>query len=509
MRQSTRHSALRRHPPGSPVTIFDGFCGAGGTATGIEQALAQQPDWGGAAEIRIALNHNPYAVASYAANHPTVEVVQADINLVDPWRLPACRVGLFSAECDEFSRAKQHRQATMARAAQRPLWAAPPLDPTAEHKRMLMFEIPRFAFYHEFDVVIVENVPEVRQWCLWDAWVQAMQKLDYAYREVYLNSQFTGVPQSRDRLYVVCWKTGLPAPNLEFTPLGWCRQCERNVPAVQAWKNPRQPWGYYGPRGQYLYLCPACGTVVPPYYPAAANIIDWTNLGPTIGDRRRPLCANTTRRITRALAEFTAPQPYWAVADLHDWPATLVEFAPTGPPAALVGGAFVLPLDHTSAAQRATPLGNPLRTQTSTDCLTLITPPDGPARPTRFQPHGEQPCLIKLRGTSTAARLDAPLPTLTGGGHHEYLLTPPARLVTAAAAAALAQWPSAGGAGEPPSLADCHYRSLTLAEIKAGMGFPADYQLQGSRKIQAALAGQAVCPPTMAALFARCLPILA
>ena len=104
--------------------------------------------------------------------------------------------------------------------------------------------------------------------------------------------------------------------------------------------------------------------------------------------------------------------------------------------------------------------------------------------------------LVHLAGAHGPPRLDAPLPTLTGGGHHEYLLTPP------------------GGTGDAdapktPALADCHYRSLTVAELKAGMGFPAAYQLCGPQGVQAALAGQAVCPPTVAALFARCLPILA
>jgi DNA (cytosine-5)-methyltransferase 1 len=131
----------------------------------------------------------------------------------------------------------------------------------------------------------------------------AMTSLGYSHRVLFLNSQFFGVPQSRDRLYVVFWKNGNPAPNLDFCPPAHCERCGP-VEAVQSWKDLRRQWGRYGRSGQYVYRCPKCATEVFPGIVPAAAAIDWTLKAPRIGDRATPLKPKTVARIEAGLKRF-------------------------------------------------------------------------------------------------------------------------------------------------------------------------------------------------------------
>ncbi len=74
-----------------------------------------------------------------------------------------------------------------------------------------MWDVPRFAEYHDYELVVVENVVEAAKWKLFPAWLSAMDALGYAGRPVYLNSMVAHpTPQSRDRMYYVFWRRGNP-----------------------------------------------------------------------------------------------------------------------------------------------------------------------------------------------------------------------------------------------------------------------------------------------------------
>lgn len=103
----------------------------------------------------------------------------------------------------------------------------------------------------------------------------------------------TYAPQWRDRIYIVFTRKGIPLPDLKPTPLAWCQACGQDVHSVQTWRNGRKIGKY---KQQYDYRCPntACRhALVEPYVRAAADIIDWTNTGERIGDRKKPLAAST------------------------------------------------------------------------------------------------------------------------------------------------------------------------------------------------------------------------
>jgi DNA (cytosine-5)-methyltransferase 1 len=176
-------------------------------------------------------------------------------------------------------------------------------DPAAERSRATAWDGIRFAEYHRYEVVLVENVVDFRHWELWDSWVHAWRSLGYEVEVVYANSMFfPPTPQSRDRMYVVAWRKGNRKPDLSVTPPAYCPQCQTDCAAVQSWKKPHAPYGKY--RTQYVYCCPACGDVIVPYYYCAMNMVDWSLPAPKIAERTRPLKDKTLERIKAGLDRF-------------------------------------------------------------------------------------------------------------------------------------------------------------------------------------------------------------
>jgi len=188
------------------ITVTDLFCGAGGSSIGAEAAGAR---------LRMAANHWRLAIETHNTNFPDADHDCADVSQVNPRRYPRTDVLIASPECTNHSSAKTRKAAST-------LW-----DPRAadeeERSRATMWDVPRFAEFHRYELVVVENVVEARRWAPFDAWLASMHALGYDHRAVYLNSMVAHpTPQSRDRLYVVFWRRGNRIPDLDFRPVAWC-----------------------------------------------------------------------------------------------------------------------------------------------------------------------------------------------------------------------------------------------------------------------------------------------
>ncbi len=349
----------------SYVTVTDLFCGAGGSSIGVRAA---------GAELKLGLNHWRKAIETHSTNFPEAMHEVCDVRSTDPRRYPSTDVLIASPECTAHTLAKGRRRKNIA---QQDLFGKDGLDPAEERSRVTMWDVPRFAEYHQYNLVIVENVVDARlYWRPFDAWLQSMACLGYSHQLVFFNSMFAHpTPQSRDRLYVVFHRTGSKAPDLRITPRAWCFQCGRDVASVQAWKNPQRRWGKYGKRNQYLYCCPVCARVMEPYYFAAANAIDWSLKGERIGDRRVPLKEKTLERIRYGLAKFSRP--------------------------------YIVGLDHGGESGKCYDPLDPFRTQTARDNTALV-----------------EPFIAELRAHKHASGMDEPLSTLCAGGGHHGLVVP-------------------------------------------------------------------------------------
>jgi len=281
----------------SYITVTDQFCGAGGSSQGVRRYANKI---GGGIEVKLALNHWKLAIETHSTNFPDTLHDCTDISACDPRRYPSTDILITSPECTNHSVANGKKQLKK----QMELFEKGIIDPAAERSRATMWDVVRFAEFHKYNIIITENVVDARKWVLYDAWINAMHNLGYEHRCCFLNSMhFWPTPQSRDRMYVVFWRKGNKAPNLDYMPLSRCQKCCKDVRGIQSWKRNQKSWKY-GERQGYVYCCPECTTRVEPYYYAALNCIDWSIPGTRIGDRKIPLKGNTERRIRKGINMF-------------------------------------------------------------------------------------------------------------------------------------------------------------------------------------------------------------
>jgi DNA (cytosine-5)-methyltransferase 1 len=387
----------------SYLTVTDQFCGAGGSSQGARNA---------GLEVKMAMNHWKLAIETHNTNFPDTLHDCTDVSACDPRRYPSTNILITSPECTTHSPAGGNRHKRVKETMD--LFDSGKIDPATERSRATMWDVCRFAEYHNYDIIIVENVVEARtQWVLFEVWLQAMHKLGYEHRCLYLNSMhFWPTPQSRDRMYVVFWKKGNKAPDLDYRPLANCPCCGKDIHALQNWKNPARKFGKY--RSQYLYCCPADGTVVEPYYYAAFNAIDWSDLGTRIGDRKKELSPNTMNRIQWGLDKY-GDDPMIIQTRQTSGLGTRVRSAvkdAIGTQVTATSHALAMPLviktEYGSNLKNAKSSTDPFLTQTTRQTSALVTP-----------------WIIEMNSTGEAKPADSPMSTITSGGiNHAMMATP-------------------------------------------------------------------------------------
>jgi DNA (cytosine-5)-methyltransferase 1 len=441
------------------LTLTDIFCGGGGSSTGA----VQNPG----VEVKMAANHWDLAVSVHNRNHPDADHAAVDLHEEDPRYFPKTDILWASPECTKWSQASGGKYADISTSLEGDLLELlnPELveeDPEVaivQRSRLLMFDVLRFAEHHRYRAMVVENVVDIAtnqkfapEWALWQ---KGLRNLGYDYRVVSLNSMHAQAhgdpaPQSRDRLYIVCWRKGERAPDIEkvLRPLAWCPACHEVVEAQQAWKNGRTVGKY---RSQYVYLHPSCGTTVEPGYLPAAAAIDWTLRGTRIGDRTKPLADKTRRRIAAGIARYWSPFHIEAGGNQYD--AADPKHPSFGNPNAYYRAwstldtlktlhtqetkALVVPLEG-RAGDRCSTAEAPLRTQTSRHLDAFVTraewggqdwPVTDPAPTTTTYDTASliepSPFIAELRGGGSDARsVEAPMSTVTASGNHHGLVVP-------------------------------------------------------------------------------------
>ena len=278
--------------------VVDNFAGGGGASIGMEFALGCPVD--------IAINHDADAIAMHKVNHPYTEHYQEDVFAINPEQVTGGRpVGVLwaSPDCKHFSRAKGGK-------------------PVDKKIRGLSWVILKWAMSERSAprCIFMENVEEIQTWgplmeidgkmkpdparagetfkgfiCMLTngigkehaAFLEACEflKLDpdgetadklarglgYAVDYRVLKACDYGAPTIRKRFYLVARRDGLPI----------------------------------------VFPEPTHGKGKKPYR-TAAECIDWSVPCPSIFGRKKPLAANTQRRIARGLDKFVIrnPQPY-------------------------------------------------------------------------------------------------------------------------------------------------------------------------------------------------------
>lgn len=512
------------------VTAIDFFCGAGGSSTGLTAA---------GIEVRGAANHWALAIETHNSNHPETEHYLDDLQQAHPSLYPRADIAWFSPECTNHSLAKGKKRKNLN---QLDLWGENKIDPAEERSRATMREVVEFSEYHRYEIVIVENVVDIRYWSYYDQWLQSMINLGYHYRTLYLNAMFFGVPQSRDRWYTVFWKRGNKAPDLDFRPRA---NCEKHgaIHAVQAWKKPEFPWGRYGANRQYTYRCPQCGSEVYPQTRPAYEVIDWAIPAPTIGERERPLKPKTIQRIKTGLRKFGRNPLLVDLGHTHAAHSGKVSNVQRPLPTqttrqtlALTSAPFILSYTNSESPPRG--VDKKLFAITTGFTQRLVIPPfilsyygrdnaQSPAdSPLPVIPTEKRhslvipPFFVQMRKDNAPYLGDQPLATIVAGGMQHYLVSPPWIM------AYYGNAPTYAPTNEPmPTqttvqrhaliqpdsdavVEACRFRMLEPHELKLGMSFPDKYIILGNKRDQVRQIGNAVACNVAQWIAERCVASL-
>ncbi|GBQ32131.1 site-specific DNA methylase [Gluconacetobacter azotocaptans DSM 13594] len=408
------------------------FAGLGGACAGLEDA---------GLPVHVANNHDPVALAAHAALFPHTRHVAGDIFDVDPLVATNGRpVNILwaSPDCRDHSVAKG-------------------AAPRSARVRSLPWQVCRWAGKTRPTVIMMENVREIRGWGpliakrdkttgrvlkldgtvaargehvprhmqqlvrdkrrlgrSYRAFMAHIRGLGYDYQDRDLCCADFGIPTSRRRWFAVARRDG--------QPIDW--PARTHAPIAQAKALRLKPWV------------------------GAHTIIDWSIPMQSIFDRARPLAANTNHRIAVGLRKFVleSPRPFIRpfilplthtggvrVHDMLD-PLRTLTAAHRGE-LAVVAPAFV---EERRGASVGQDLAQPLGAQTQIQHHSLVaawmvqynfTVAEGvigtgmDQSASTLMTRGTQKyvaaaTLAKLRGTSTAADIHYPVPTLSAGGNH-------------------------------------------------------------------------------------------
>jgi DNA (cytosine-5)-methyltransferase 1 len=180
------------------IRAIDMFSGWGGFTEGAGRA---------GVDVVWAGNHWPLAVEAHAANHPETIHVCQDLQQADWTKVPDYDLLLASPACQGHSQAAQPGRARSDRT----------------RRFHDAYRATAHAVIHCADVtnpkaIIVENVLDFYRWTLFPGWKYNLELLGYDLHALKLRASHFGVPQRRDRAFVVAVKSGTSI-NLDFEAL--------------------------------------------------------------------------------------------------------------------------------------------------------------------------------------------------------------------------------------------------------------------------------------------------
>lgn len=393
------------------LTMTDLFCGAGGSSTGAIQVPG--------VKVVIAANHWQLAIDVHNLNHPDTDHAAVDLHEEDPRYFPRTDILWASPECTKWSPAS----GANLPAIEEGLFEDPLSADAAKRSRLLMFDVLKFAEHHRYRAMIIENVVDIatqaKYRLAWYEWRLRLTALGYKFRVVSLNSmhaQTYGMPapQSRDRIYIVCWRDGEHAPDLDHIlhPRAYCPKCDKIVEGTQSWKNGKTVGRY---RQTYLYTHAACGTVVEPAWLPAIAAIDWSIPGERIGDRLKP---KTRTRVAAGIARYWGPIHIEASGNQYD--AADPKHAQYGDPNAYYRAWSIEDVIRTLHTQETKALAVPVEGRDGKTAWPLDMPMR--TQTTRLETAlAHLPFITEMYGTGTARSVADPAGTFTAGGNHHFL----------------------------------------------------------------------------------------
>lgn len=400
------HQAAQQALPFNRELYVDLFAGAGGASSGGARVY-RDPD--------IAINHNPIAIAVHRANHPNTRHFISDVFEVDPLEATGGQpVGILwaSPDCRHFSKAKG-------------------AAPRSRRVRSLAWVVVRWVHATRPRLFFLENVEEFQDWGPLDDDCKPIKALRGRTFKAFVACLSTGLAEDHPDFPEIMDAIGLWVPKGDLVKGLGCnvewrerRAANAGAPTIRkrlfmigrtdgrpiVWPKPKR---HQKPkRGQLPWR-------------AAAECIDFNDLGKSLITRKRKLVDNTHRRVAKGFWRHTvmSDNPFFVpLSDQALAAANLTEFA-------------------NATTQRTFSANEPLRTQVaqvkgghfalSAAHLTHLThhgdrsgyPMTEATRTITGANRGEQAlvsaAMVTLRKGSVGTDLHHPLGTATtSSGHH-------------------------------------------------------------------------------------------
>lgn len=392
--------------------IIDCFAGGGGASVGIEMALGRPID--------IAVNHDPQAILMHKTNHPNTLHLTEDIFKVDLQKHIGNRhVDLMwaSPDCTSHSKAKGGQ-------------------PRSNGLRILPWAVYKHAKVIHPDVIIMENVEEIQDWGPLDErgypirerkgeeynrFIGKMQSLGYGFDSRELVAADYGAPTTRKRWYAIFRRDG------------------KGI----VWPEPTHDKCGSGGKEKWL----SCG-----------DYIDWSDLGNSIFNRRKPLADATMKRIANGYRKYVVENPHPYIVDDNKACAFIIQYHG----------------EQKSGDSRGQLLTEPLKTIDTSNRYGLVT-----AFITKFYKTGVgQGCYEPLHTITTSpghfGLISAFLIKYYGSGNSCQTLDRPLDTITTKDRFGLVNVVTEIN-GEKYILKDIFLRMLKPEELKLCQGFPKDY----------------------------------
>jgi DNA (cytosine-5)-methyltransferase 1 len=355
------------------IHAVDLFCGAGGTSSGLIQAVN-----GLGFSIKLtAINHWDVAIATHSKNHDEVDHYCQSIETINPTDVvPGGRLQLLvaSPECTHHSRARGGK-------------------PRSDQKRADAWLLLRWIEKLYVENILIENVKEFVEWGPLNAdgkpskkhkgqyFRQFIQALEINYRVEWrsLNCADYGDPTTRERLFIL-------ARRPKHKPIVWPERSHAS--RKELIRMAAQP-DLFDSKDLKPWV-------------AAREIIDWEIEGRSIFGRKKSLSENTLRRIYAGLMKYSLKPfivPQFSQNAPRDVENPLGAITTTSRGVGLCEP-FVIGQQSGSSPRR---VSEPVPTVAGKGALALV-----------------EPFLVNLKGTDRRDReIDEPTFTQAANGNHQ------------------------------------------------------------------------------------------
>ncbi len=191
---------------------IDLFAGIGGIRLGFEQAFGPE------IETSFVSEWDEFAQKTYRANFDDPFPIAGDITKIKEGEIPSFDICLAGFPCQAFSMAGKH------------------MGFADDYKGMtrgtLFLDVARICDYHKPKVIFCENVKGLTihdRGKTFKIITETFEKLGYRVFSKILNSKDFGVPQNRERIYIVCFRADIAPESFEFPEGDKTKVCIRDI----------------------------------------------------------------------------------------------------------------------------------------------------------------------------------------------------------------------------------------------------------------------------------------